>query len=202
MLKLMRFVGGLPLAIILAAALLRSVALPDLLEIIRVDPGVLDRAHGGVGPRTVFQHTWTHLDADARRVLSGFTAFPETATRDALTVILEPSWETLRNLVDSGVLRLRADGRYEMHPLVRTFVNLECDQRSLETAVKRHAEYFLDFLENLERRQEPDAVTHQLRLEIDNLLSALTALWQFRERQPNSYPRLDARAPRVATTRV
>ncbi len=173
-LELAELVGGLPLALELAAALLRVLTLPELVTELGRDLGLLDDALEGRGPRGVFQQSWVRLNGRARETLTGFTAFPVSATKSALTVVLNTDAPTLRTLVDHALLRRREDSRYELHPLIRQFAARERATLGADTWTQKHAQYVLAWLEGMDAQVSDATTTQAVGAEFENIAAAFT----------------------------
>ncbi|MFC7102839.1 ATP-binding protein [Nonomuraea rubra] len=118
--------GGLPLAIELAAGLLRAVPCADLARHLDADLGLL----AVPGPaarsrhacmRTVFETSWRLLDEAGRRALAALSVFGGGCTLDAALEVARTSPDVLVRLVDHSMIQLtlRPVRRPPPHPAVR-----------------------------------------------------------------------------------
>ncbi|WP_198168036.1 ATP-binding protein [Herbidospora yilanensis] len=139
---------GLPLAIELAASLLRALSCADLAG--HLDTGLL----GADGPaprprhatmRRVFETSWTLLTEEGRRVLPILSAFGGGFTLEAALDVAETTPEVLVHLVDHSMITFQPPGRYLMHPLIQAFA---AQHLTAEQPVRqRHAGYFAALLD-------------------------------------------------------
>ncbi|TDD18874.1 AfsR/SARP family transcriptional regulator [Nonomuraea diastatica] len=112
--------GGLPLAIELAASLLRAVPIADLAQRLGVDPGLLSAA----GPatrerhacmRTVFETSWNLLDPAGQEALAALSTFRNGCTLRSALEVARTTSQVLVHLVDHSMIDLTPSGRYALH---------------------------------------------------------------------------------------
>ncbi|MDQ3978179.1 MAG: AAA family ATPase [Actinomycetota bacterium] len=144
-----RLVGGMPLALELAARWTRAVPPAVIAEQLAQGLDLLETAAADVEPRhrsmrTVLDRSWELVDPSAARVLCCCSLFSASFDVTAAKAVAGADLAHLAALVDDSMLRMRADGRYELHELVRQYAadRLDSDaQAAIETA-RRHAQYF------------------------------------------------------------
>ncbi|MFB9929458.1 BTAD domain-containing putative transcriptional regulator [Amycolatopsis halotolerans] len=188
-----RGLDGLPLALELAAARLRTLALPDLAA------GLSDRFRLlATGSRTAFPRhrtlraviawSWELLSPDERTVAERISVLPGGVTRESAAAVCAdaalPSGEIpylLADLADRSLLRLVPDtGRYRMLETIREYGLESLAAQELRTSVRDlAAEYFTGLVaENdplLRGSRQLDAL-RVFRAEYDNVLAALRHL--------------------------
>jgi len=181
-LRIVRDLDGLPLALELAAARLRTLTLSDLAD------GLSDRFRLlSTGSRTAFPRhrtlraviawSWNMLSPDARDVAARISVLPGGVTpASAAAVCLHEVRELLADLVDRSLLQLAPDsGRYRMLETIREYGQENVGSDVLELA----ASYFADLVAHsdplLRGPSQLDAL-HVLRAEHDNVLFALRHL--------------------------
>ncbi|SEG98195.1 DNA-binding transcriptional activator of the SARP family [Nonomuraea solani] len=173
--------GGLPLAIELAASLLRAVPCADLAQRLGVDPGLLSAA----GPaarsrhacmRTVFETSWNLLDPAGQEALAALSIFRGGCTLRSALEVARTTPAVLVRLVDHSMIRLTPSGRYTIHPLVQQLAAARLPSGS--PVRRRHATHFARLLD----RHAPalhdgsdTEVTRVLAAELDNIRLAWTA---------------------------
>ncbi|MFC0549162.1 BTAD domain-containing putative transcriptional regulator [Kutzneria chonburiensis] len=181
-LRIVRDLDGLPLALELAAARLRTLSLDDLAA------GLSDRFRLlSTGSRTAFPRhrtlraviawSWDLLSPAARDVAARISVLPGGITpASAAAVCLDDVRELLADLVDRSLLQLVPDsGRYRMLETIREYgqENVGAEVRDLA------ASYFADLVARsdplLRGASQLDAL-HVLRAEHDNVLFALRHL--------------------------
>jgi predicted ATPase/DNA-binding CsgD family transcriptional regulator len=173
-------VGGLPLAIELAAARVRSMSCAQIVEEIQRSMGFLSTALRNVPERhrdmyAVFGPSWDRLTPPQREVFMRLSVFRGGFEREAAEQVAGASLQLLTALVDKSLLRVTSTGRYEMHELVRQYAEarlLEEPPDENERAHDRHCTYYADFLQ----QREPDLhgadllrALAEIRPEIDNI---------------------------------
>jgi tetratricopeptide (TPR) repeat protein len=120
--------GGLPLAVALAGARLRSRpawTLGDLLGRLRADR-IDGFGPASNTPRPVFELSYTTLEPGARRMFRLLAAHPgRDATAESAAALLGTTagdaLDLLEGLTDEYLLEQRREGRYEFHDLLRTY---------------------------------------------------------------------------------
>ena len=121
--RICQMVGGMPLAIELAASWLRALTPADIAEEIEQGLGVLrvstrDAPERHKSIRAVFDHSWKLLTSGEQLVLRKLAVFRGGFTREAAREIAGASLPLLAGLVDKSFLRRTHEGRYRRHPLV------------------------------------------------------------------------------------
>lgn len=181
-LRICRLVEGLPLGIELAAAWVRTIPCADLAAAIEAQAGALVSAHRNRPHRhqsleAVVACSWNLLRDDQRDALAGLGIFAGGFTRDTAESIADAPLRVLSALADKALVRRRAEGRYDLHELVRQFAlaRLQSMRTRHAAVAKRHGDHFasllLQIFENIKGPAESDADA-VLRTELANLLAA------------------------------
>ncbi len=191
--KVVRGLDGLPLALELAAARLRTLALPDLAA------GLSDRFRLlATGSRTavprhrtlraVIAWSWDLLDAGARTLAERISILPGGVTRESAAAVCAGTAvpadgipELLADLVDRSLLRLAPEtGRYRMLETIREYGRERLtEQDALTTVRDLAAGYFAELVaqhDPLLRGPRQLTALRVLRAEDDNVLAALRHL--------------------------
>ena len=181
-LRICRLVDGMPLAIELAAAWLRSLACAEIaaelqrgLEILHSDQlGIPDR-HRAM--RVVFDHSWQLLNQDERELLQALSVFQGGFLREAAEQVAGATPALLAALTDKSMLRMTAEGRYTIHELQRQYAAERlAASPAHEVAIRnRHATYYLHFIDRPVKRYLDTSSQHlrtAIEAEIGNVLSA------------------------------
>ncbi|MFF0018229.1 BTAD domain-containing putative transcriptional regulator [Streptomyces sp. NPDC005374] len=145
---------GLPLAIELAAARLRTLTPDELADRLDDRFRLLSRGDRSKAPRhrtlrAVVEWSWDLLDDDERELATRLTVFPGEAGLDAVeAVCATPRPEDLlASLVEKSFLEV-TEGRYRMLETIRAFA---AERRSRERPLREaHARYFLRLAERAE----------------------------------------------------
>lgn len=138
--RICRLVGGMPLAIELAAAWTAPLSCQEIAEEIAGGLDLLTARHQVVQERhrsvqAVFDQTWARLPVPLQRTLARLSIFPAGCTREAALAVADAPLPLLSELVERAILQRSADGRYHMHPLVRQYAA----QRLRETPAEEDA---------------------------------------------------------------
>ena len=181
-LRICRLVEGLPLGIELAAAWVRTIPCADLAAAIESAAGSLVSAHRNRPHRhqnleAVVACSWNLLRDEQRDALAGLGIFAGGFTRESAERIAEAPLRTLSALADKSLVRRRAEGRYDLHELVRQFALARLRKtRARHTAVtKRHRDHFAALLLTIAadiRSPAESAADAMLRSELPNMLAA------------------------------
>jgi predicted ATPase len=154
--RICRLVGGMPLAIELAAAWLRIVPLAEIAGEIQANLDFLatstrngsERHHN---MRAVFDHSWRLLADRERHVLMVAGLFRGGFTREAAANVTGADLRILSGLVDSSWLQLNPQGRYEIHELARQYAEEKLDAESATATQARaaHCAYYAALAERM-----------------------------------------------------
>ena len=178
--RICKIVGGLPLAIELAASWLRilscrEIAIElernlDFLEARKLD---IPQRHRSI--KTVFDHSWKLLTDEERELLMRLSVFQGGFTREAAIIAMGASLSGLSSLVDKSLVRhSKSPDRYELHELIRqyTFAQLQTYPNEEARASEQHALYYANWIAALEG---PLKSAHQLQT--SQLIGSETSNW-------------------------
>ena len=156
--RICRFLEGLPLAIELAAACNRALPLDDIAHEIEHSLDFLtspwaNQAERHQSLRIVFEHSWNSLNASEREVFAGLSVFRGSIRRSAIGFIIQASPSTLLGLVDKSLLRWNpATERYETHPVLQQYATekLAAAPEQANQVHERYSNYYLGWLASYE----------------------------------------------------
>ena len=154
--EICRLVDGMPLAIELAAGWLKTLQPEGIVQEIRRSMDILatrsrnlPERHRSI--RSVFAQSWELLSKDERDVFQKLSVFRGGFTREAAEVVAGATLHTLAGLVDKSLVRLSAEGRYEIHELLRQYGAEQMNTAGQASTVENaYIEYFLGRLRQLE----------------------------------------------------
>lgn len=202
--------GGLPLAIELAATWIRVLSAGDLLteitrnlDLLSSDNPTLPERHHSM--RAVLDSSWRWLSSAEQRVLRGLGIFLGGFTREAAEAVSGATLATLATMAERSLINRLPDSgggtRYGMHELVRQYALEMLEQQDPAEADRireRHLEYFLALAEEAgtawDGAREREWLD-RLRADQANVNSALT--WGLDHRQSEPVLRLCAAYHRV-----
>lgn len=176
---------GMPLAIELAATWTRALPLASIaqevsrsLDMLRSVARDSPARHSSI--RATFEQSWNILSESERSVLIRLAVFRAGMTSPAAQFVAGASNAVMAALVDKSLIRLREDGRYSLHPLLRAFSleKLRAEQEVFDRAERRHAAYYLRFLRertDSARGPRPAATLAEIDAELPELLAAARA---------------------------
>ncbi|SEG88829.1 Predicted ATPase [Nonomuraea solani] len=183
-LRVCRALDGLPLAIELAAARLRSLTLEEVEARLDDRFRLLSRGDRSAAPRhrtlrSVVEWSWDLLSRPEQELAARLTVFSGGAALQAAARVCGPSEgeavELLADLVDKSLVEAGA-GRYRMLETVHEFCAERLDGGEREQVRAAHAAYFLDLAQTAEPHlRGPDQVEWLARLDAErgNLHAAL-----------------------------
>lgn len=153
---ILKLTGGMPLAILLAAAWVDILPITAIAEEIQKNLDFLETEAGDVpdrhrSVRAVFDYSWQLLTPDEKDNFTALSVFKGGFTRDAAEKVAGATLRNLSSLTAKTLLTPSADKeRYSVHELLRQFAQaeLERDQDRCDGVQDAHAEYFADMAEN------------------------------------------------------
>jgi predicted ATPase/DNA-binding CsgD family transcriptional regulator/Tfp pilus assembly protein PilF len=152
--RLCRLVDGMPLAIELAAAWLKSLSCMQVVTEIQRNLDILETDMHGVPDRhrsmkAVFNQSWQLLDREERDLFMMLSVFRGGFRPEAAEQIADASLQNLSALVDKSMVSLQSNGRYQLHELQRQYGAEQLGKWSdMEMAARdRHCEYFTAFMD-------------------------------------------------------
>lgn len=145
-----RTVEGMPLAIELAAAWVRSLSCREIATELERDAATLTD-HGRVPHhdlQALFHDSWALLSADEQTAFAQLSVCAGGFEREAAVAIAQASATLLAGLIDKSFLRRDPSGRYGMHELLRQYglARLAASPDAQRSARDRHAAHFLGLL--------------------------------------------------------
>jgi predicted ATPase len=172
---------GLPLALELAAARVRTLAvgeiaarLDDRFRLLARGSRTAEARHRSL--RGVVEWSWDLLTGEERELARRLTVFPGGATAAAAAEVCGADVDLLPELADKSLVEA-VGGRFRMLETIRAFgAEKLADAGEAETYHRAHAEYFLRFAEEADPMlRTADQLTWLARLDADydNLLAAL-----------------------------
>jgi predicted ATPase/DNA-binding CsgD family transcriptional regulator len=193
LIEICQIVGGMPLAIELAAAWLHMLNVDEIadelqkdLDILAADVRDAPARHRSI--RAVFDHSWSLLDQAERETFMRLSVFQGGFTREAAQQVTGASLQVLLGLVDKSFLSHDPDsGRLEMHELLRQYgeEHLEEKPQASRTAHEAHASYYADFMEEQWEKLK-GSLQMQAQKEIEADVENVRAAWHFSLDQTNT----------------
>jgi predicted ATPase/class 3 adenylate cyclase len=179
--KICRRLDGLPLALELAAARIKSLAAAAILE--RLDEA-LPVLTGGARDVPERQRTlratmdWSYdlLSLSERQLFARLSVFAGGCTLDSAETVADAHVDTLGSLVDKSLVS-HSNGRYSMLDTVRGYAHDRLDETGAADELhRRHAKFFLTLVEEAEHDllgPTPGKWLEQLEVEHDNVRAGL-----------------------------
>ncbi|MCA9900117.1 MAG: AAA family ATPase [Ardenticatenaceae bacterium] len=141
---------GIPLGIELAAGSVRYASCAEIARQVAENLGSLSSPLHNVPARhrslrAMFLYSWELLPEPLRPIFANLTVFPAAFDAAAAQSVVGATEAQLNRLVDTALLKL-ADGRFQIHPLLKTFAAEQRDAAEELTLYGRHASYFAQFI--------------------------------------------------------
>lgn len=182
-------VDGMPLALELAASWLRALTCAQIAERITQNTDFLTTTHRNIPERhrslrSVFEQSWALLTPIEQQVLGQLSVFRGGFDLDAAERVTGATLPLLAGLVDKSLVRLNANGRYDLHELLRQFAAETLSADDLSAVMQRHFDFCLMLAEqskaNIYGRQQIYWLD-RAEVELDNIRAALA--WALRTGQ-------------------
>lgn len=183
--RICRLVGGMPLAIELAAAWANTLSCEEIAAEVASGLAFLESSARNTPARqrsveAIFDQTWERLDDRVRAALARLSVFTSGFTREAAAEVAGATPAVLARLLDHALLRRDDDGRYRFHALVRQYAARRL-QESADGAEATAAcgRYYTQFLRAQFARQmggEQRAAIGAIRAERENIRALLPAM--------------------------
>ena len=183
-LRICHLVDGMPLAIELAAAWVRTLTCDEIakeiehsLDFLSISARDIPVRHRSM--RAVFEHSWKLLAEEEKQVLARLSIFRGGFRREAAEKVAGATLTILAALVTKSLLRRNSAGRYDLHEVVRQFSSEQLAENEKETKAlqARHAYYYLDYFSQADARLRSAAQREtlaELTAEMDNFRLAWT----------------------------
>ena len=182
--RICHLVGGVPLAIILAAAWIKVLSPAEIaaelsrdLDFLAAELYDLPARHQSM--RAVLAQSWQRLTTDEQVVFMRLAVFRGGFTRAAAQSVAGASLRTLSALTSKSMVRRDANGRYAIHELLRQFGEAELEAAGQRLAAgAAHCAYYMNYLHQREpdikgRRQVP--ALNEIEADFENVRAA----WQW-----------------------
>jgi len=183
--RILGLVQGMPLGIELAASWIRTLSCHEIAQEVERNLDFLETPMRGIpdrhrSMRAVFDHSWDLLSETERRVLHQLSVFHGGFQRDAARQVAGADLSLLSALMDKSLLQRTSAGRYEVHELLRQYVEAKQSERAgeLESARNRHSEYYGNVIARLHHELVNTRQVESLAeasAEMDNIRAA----WQY-----------------------
>jgi len=174
-----RLVGGMPLALELAAAWVDTLSPTDIaLEIRRgldfLETDLQDMPDRHRSMRAVFDTSWQNLSEDTQNILAQVSVFRGGFTREAAQAVAKASLQDLSVLVNKSLLIFDPTSeRYTIHELLRQYSAARLSQTDVRD---RYCTYYFSWLVQEGKKlngTEQEAAVRQIEKDMDNILTAL-----------------------------
>lgn len=177
--EICRLVEGNPLAITLAAAWIDLRTCREIAEEIRQNVTTLEAPWQDVSERhrslhAAVEHSWSLLLPAEQQVLGGLTVFRGGFREEAAQEVTGASGTVLAALVDKSLLQSTAEGRYDLHEMVRQFAATKLGELPAhEEAIREaHSRYYVTFLQGMNEQlwgKSQKRAIRRIAEELDNV---------------------------------
>jgi DNA-binding SARP family transcriptional activator/predicted ATPase len=180
--RICRLVGGMPLAILLAAAWVGVLSPSEIadeieqhLDFLASDLHDVPERHRSIV--AAFDASWRLLGEAERRAFARLCVFRGGFSREAALAVAEADVQMLKALVDQSFLMRLSSGRYEVHELLRQYGEGKLDAMAGERdkVDSLHCEYYAHLL----RRRGTDILDRAKRQEVLHDIDNVRAAWRW-----------------------
>ena len=183
--RICQLVSGTPLAVEIAAALVRGLTCAQIAERIQGNLDALIAAWRDVPPRqrslrAVLEYAWSLLAPNEQLVFRQLSVFMDGFTHEAAAYVTGATYTTLRGLLDCALIRQESSGRFQIHSFVRQFGAEKLALSGEESATRARMAAF--FLAHARANAEPERYK-QLEPEWVNLLAGMASAHAQQQRQ-------------------
>ena len=180
--RICRLVGGMPLALELAASWVRYLPPADIAGELADDLDFLESARADLparqrSMRAAFEHSWDLLQEEQRAGLMRLSVFRGGASREAARAVTGVSLRTLVTLADHSLVGVKREaGRFAVHELIRQFAGERLAEVGEGEGVRdAHSDYYLrrlaERLPDLKGRDQLEALD-EIEREFENVRAA------------------------------
>jgi len=152
--RICRVVGGIPLAVELAAAWVGPLSCQEIAEGLEQHHAWLLEARRDLPPRhqslnAAFAYTWRLLDTEEQEAFRRLCVLKGSFDLQAAVAVAGADLRLLARLVEASLLKRLRDSRYDVLPVLRAFgeEKLAENETELNEVRSRHAHHFLARLE-------------------------------------------------------
>lgn len=180
--RICRMVEGMPLAILLAAAWIEMLTPEEIaqeiarsLDFLQTDMRNIPARHRSI--RGVFESAWKLLSPDEQTAFARLSVFRGGFTREAAEYVTGAGLRTMMGLMNKSLLHRDADGRYEIHQLLRQYAEERLHQQDAAGATyQAHSRYYLDLLSQYEDSLKTNTTSQALE-QLEGDMENIRAAW-------------------------
>jgi predicted ATPase len=177
-----KLVDGMPLALELAAAWVKTLSCQEIAAEIEQDLDLLETEMRDVpqrqrSVRAVFEHSWNDLSEAEQAAFKKLSVFRGGLKRSAAQEVTGATLRIVSELINKSLVSRDDTGRYQVHELLRQYAaeKLDEDEQESQATKERHAAYFSGFLKAFEEaliRGARIGPIEEINEELDNVLLA------------------------------
>ncbi len=188
--RICQLVENLPLAVELAASWTPHMPCAQIADHIQHDINILATDVRNIPERhrsiqAVFNHSWNLLTTAQQMALMRISVFRGGWQAEEANSVAGADLPSLRKLVDKSLVRVEADGRYELHDLIRRYAAARlAESKDADVIQQRHFDTYLALAAQLDaQRAEPQSMAAVGRLdrEQENIRAAFS--WSLKQDQ-------------------
>lgn len=188
--RICQLLGGMPLAILLAAGWLDSLTFAQIEQEIQGGLSILDTTqslltHRHENIETVFDYSWQRLTAIEQQVFMRLSVFQDGFTVESAKAVANASIHNLQRLVHTSFIQHESSGRFSIHELMRQYGHEKLSATGdLVATNEQHALFFADFITPLSKAAYQAELPDMLAAAHDDFENLRTA-WLFQAKQKN-----------------
>jgi DNA replication protein DnaC len=189
--RICELVGGMPLAIELAASWIRLLSPVEVLSELETSLDILANTTRDLPSRhqsmkQVFESSWQHLSETEQAALRKLSVFQGGFTKEAARVVATIDLHLLLMLVNKSFLWRKASGRFSQHPLLMEYLRqIASDYPEEKHAMEeKHCLYYLEFAQKYATDTRNSKRINTLKIFDEELVNIQTAwTWAIHNQQ-------------------
>lgn len=183
--RICELVGGMPLALEMTAAWVRALSCAEIADELStglhlLESPNLDRPKRHQSVQAAFELSWQLLAPNEQQMLRRLSVFHGGFRRRAAAHVARAELDALVSLVDRSLVTWNGRDRYELHPLLKQFLDQKARLQPDEAIGTReqHARYFLEMLGTY-RDAFPHVRAGRASADIERDLPNILAAWDW-----------------------
>lgn len=182
--QICKHLGGIPLAIELAASGVRRRTVADIAKQLRKSLKILRSRQRDIPARQrslqhVLTESWERFEVEDRPNIARLAIFQGAFTDSAISTVMDSDGEMIDDLLDAYWLQRTDGGRFRLHPVIRQFLTTQLHQLLDDPAITElkvaYSHYYLQRLigeENALVGKTPHLAAQKIKRDLENIHGA------------------------------
>lgn len=182
--QIMHVLGGMPLAIELAASKVHYSTCAKILDEVKSGLKLLEHTGSGyaerhLSMRAALNYSWQYLSADAKKVLAALSVFVGGFSKHAAVSVVDATTNVLKELIEHCLIKRVDNERYDLHPLIQAFAAEKLSESTRYNEVKaKHGRYYAEWIKQIQAAVlSPHMIKHFRELSVESANVRAAWLW-------------------------